>query len=128
MTLRALLACVLTLLMTGVPMSASSQTPPEDWHAVAEGLPPQALVSVRLVDGTRVQGYLMDVTADTIVVQPKTRLRVAPRTIDLASVRSLAPAKMGASPGARVVKLVGAVSLVIVVAGTVILVAALRSL
>ena len=114
MTLRSLLACVLVLLMTGIPLPASAQTAPTDWHAVAEALPPRALVAVRLVDGTRVQGYLMDVTADTIVVQPKTRLRVAPRSLDIASIRSLAPSKAGLSPGSRVAGVVAGIGLAFV--------------
>jgi len=121
MTLRSLLACVLILLMAAVPVPASAQTSPSNWHAVAAGLPPQALVTVQLVDGTRVQGYLTDVTDSTIVVQPRTRLRVAPRTLDISSIRSLAPVKAGTSPGGKVVKVIGGVGMTFAAIGFVML-------
>ena len=109
MTLRALLAQLLILLLVTLPLSAEQE--PTDWHALAESLPPQALVTVRLIDGTRLQGYLLDVTDDTIVVQPKTRLRVEPRTIETASIRSLAPAKASSSPARKVVMVISGVTL-----------------
>lgn len=109
MTLRTWLASALTLLMAGVPVPVAAQAPSTDWHAAAFALPPQAFVTVRLTDGSKVQGYLMELTDDGIVVQPRTRRRVAPRTIDGGDISSLTLAKEPRSPGKTVAMVVGGV-------------------
>lgn len=80
---------------------------------MAEGLPPQFLVTVRLADGTRLKGRLMELTADTLVIQRKTRLRVSPTVVNAAAVRSVSSDKEGASPGRKVVMVIGGIGLAV---------------
>lgn len=110
MTLRAVLASVLIVLTALVPMPVCAQEPPAAWRLVVDSLPPQAMVTVRLADGTRVKGRLMEVTMDTLVIQRQTRLRVAPTVLDAEDVRSVSYAKEGTSPGGKVVMVLGGIA------------------
>src|SRR5882672_9977145 len=88
-------------------MGQPRQEPPNPWRAFAERLEPGAVVRVRLKDGREVTGRVIQVTADTLRVEPETRIRVPIRDFRFSDIQSLARGKEGMSPGKQVLIGVG---------------------
>jgi len=101
-------AVSLGLALAGSPLSAQSPTTEvEAWRALAQSLEPAATVVVQLKDGTRIQGTLLQQSEDALVLKPRTRVPVPPRTIAFTDVDSIARKKVGWSPGAKVLTGIG---------------------
>lgn len=113
MNLRSIVACVLAGVITA--SSAQAQSRPDDWRSYAERLGPRSLVTVRLLNGARVQGHIIQVTDGEVSVLPKTRIPVPVRHLALADVQSIEVQREGLSPGAKVLAGVGAAGGVLLV-------------
>jgi hypothetical protein len=102
---RSLAVCVLVALLA--PRSAGAQNQSNPWYSFAQRLPLNAFVVVHLIDGTTVEGHLIQVTPDSISALPKTRLPVPVREVVFADVQSIEVRREGMSPGAAVLTGVG---------------------
>ena len=108
MSLRSFVVMLLVVLVA-CP-AAHAQDRSDLWRAYAAKLPAQTTVAVQLKNGGTVQGQIVQVTADRIVVLRKTRLPVPPEEFALDDIQSIEARKDGWSPGAKVLASVGAVS------------------
>ena len=115
MTIRNLVIVVLIMLLAGAPPVEAQQAVGESdvLRVLAEALGPGALVTVRLKDGSRVRGTLLQVSTADLLIQQNTRIKVAPRTLPLAEIQSIERRKEGPSPGAKVLAGAGIAALVI---------------
>jgi hypothetical protein len=122
---RSILAGVLALALT--TSSLSAQQPPNEaqsWRALSASLEPAAMVSVRLKDGKRVVGTVLEHSEQSLVLKPHTRVPVPARAIAFSEIESIERKKIGWSPGAKVLLGVG-VSLGVLMLGTLLAYAAL---
>jgi len=85
-----IIAVLLVSLLAG-PMSSFAQgvNEPEIWRGFAEKLTPGTTLKVRLATGERFKATLLQVSAESMTVQAKTRVPVAPQLVRFADVRSL---------------------------------------
>jgi hypothetical protein len=106
------LALVMSILIT--PLVAAAQSvgarDADRWHDMAVRLEPAALVSVRLKDGSRLKGTVIDVDDASLALLPKTRIPVEARDIRFEDVASIERTREGLNPGTKVV--IGAASVV----------------
>ena len=108
----AIVYLLVALLAVPTAPAAGAQAPaPRDsadaWRALAERLQPGAPVDIHLKDGTRVQGQLVQVTADAVSVKPRTRIAVPIRDIPFSTIDQIEMRRPGMSPGAKVLIGVG---------------------
>lgn len=113
MSLRSFVVALLAVLVA-CP-AAHAQDRSDRWRAYAARVPPEAIVAVQLKNGRTVQGHVVQVSADRIVILRKTRLPVPAEEFAFDDVESIEARKDGWSPGAKVLAGVGSVSAVIVV-------------
>ena len=101
----------LLVVLIAAPAAGAQPPAPRDpadaWRALAERLQPGAPVDIHLKDGTRVQGQLVQVTADAVSVKPRTRIAVPIRDIPFATIDQIEMRRPGMSPGAKVLIGVG---------------------
>jgi len=122
---RSILATVLALALASSSVGAQ-QLPNEaqSWRTLAASLEPAAMVSVRLKDGTRVVGTVLEHSEDSLVLKPHKRVPAPARAIAYTEIDSIERKKIGWSPGAKVLLATG-VSVGIVLFGTLLAYAAL---
>jgi hypothetical protein len=72
------------------------------WRNFAERLETGAFVTVRLKNGSRIKGHLIQVSPDGLQVKPKTRISVPIRMVPLDAIESIERERQGMSPGAKV--------------------------
>jgi hypothetical protein len=81
---------VLLVATLGVPVPLMAQVnEPEIWRGFAEKLQPGTTLKVRLGNGQRFRATLLQVSADAMTLQPRTRVPVAPQLVRFADVRAL---------------------------------------
>jgi len=81
---------VLLVATLGVPVPLMAQVnEPEIWRGLAEKLQPGTTLKVRLGNGQRFRATLLQVSADAMTLQPRTRVPVAPQLVRFADVRAL---------------------------------------
>jgi hypothetical protein len=106
MTTRAVSGFLVILFASQVALAGAGQQSTADTEAVmrryAERLAPGSAVSVRTKDGERFTATLVDVTADAVLVKPRTRLPEPIRAIPFASLDMLEPKTDGMSVGRAV--------------------------
>ena len=94
---RRLRSCVLAL---AAPARAEQ---PRDWQRLAATLQPGTRLEVHLTDGSHVDGTLVVQDAEVLVVNPRTRIPVAPWRVAYAEIQSIdVKQRDGLSPGAKV--------------------------
>jgi hypothetical protein len=122
---RSILATALVLALTSSSLAAQQPlNEAQSWRALAGGLEPAAMVSVRLKDGKRVVGTVVDHSEDALILKPRTRVPVPARAIAFTDIDSIERKHLGWSPGAKV--LLGAgVGFGVLMIGTLIAYAAL---
>jgi hypothetical protein len=98
-TLRRLTVAMLFLALAA-PAGAQA---PGDWQRMAAALQPGTRIELHLTDGTRVQGTLVVQDADALVVNPRTRIPVAPWRVGYSEIQSLDVKPKGTlTPGTKV--------------------------
>src|SRR5258707_13485181 len=105
---RSILAALVALALT--TSSLSAQQPPNEaqsWRTLAASLEPAATVTVRLKDGKRVVGTVLEHSEQSLVLKPRTRVPVPARAIAFSEIESIELKKIGCSPGAKVLLGVG---------------------
>jgi hypothetical protein len=107
MSFRTLIVIALVVVFAASPSHAQGRS--DLWRDYAHRLPANAFVSVELGNGKSIQGHIVRVTEDTLVVLPKTRIAVPARTIAFDDVQSIESRAESMSPGAKVLIGVGSV-------------------
>jgi hypothetical protein len=105
---RSILATVLALALISPALGA--QQPPNEaqsWRTLAASLEPAAIVSVRLKDGKRIVGTVLEHSEESLVLKPRTRVPVPARAIAFRDIDSIERKHVGWSPGAKVLLGVG---------------------
>ena len=99
-TLNRLTAALLVLSLAA-PAAAQGAG---DFARLASSLQAGARVELALADGTRIEGTVLGQEGDILVVNPKTRIPVAPWRIGYAEIRSLdvKSPREGMRPGTKV--------------------------
>jgi hypothetical protein len=111
MALKTMLTHMLVLALATSPVTAQErQDPLNHWRAFAEQLPPGALVTVHLRSGERVEGHVIEVTAEALHLNPKTRVAVPFRALRFDAIESIDRRKEGMSAGAKVLIWTGIVA------------------
>jgi hypothetical protein len=106
--LRSISAILLIVaLTTSSPAAQQPTDEAQSWRALAAALEPAAMVSIRLKDGKRIVGTILDHSDDSLVVKPRTRVPVAARAIAFSDIESIERKKVGMTPGAKVLLGVG---------------------
>ena len=105
--LRTHITCgALVVVMLSVPSLAQAQRPaPDDaerWYALVTQLEPEALVSVRLKDGTRMKGTVVAADPAAFMLLPRTRIPVAARDLRYEDIASIERSRRGMNAGAKV--------------------------
>jgi hypothetical protein len=105
---RSISAVFLIVALTTTSLAAQQPTDEaRSWRTLAATLEPAAMVSIRLKDGKRIVGTILDHSDDSLVLKPRTRVPVAARAIAFSDIESIERKKIGISPGAKVLIGVG---------------------
>ena len=108
MHLKSIVIHLLVLLMAAPSaMATQRRESPDVWRAFAEKLEAGAFVSVRLQNGAKVKGHLIQVAGDTLRIKPKTRIPVPIRDLPFAEIESIQRQRESLSPGVKVLMGVG---------------------
>ncbi len=103
---RVVSALVALVLVIGPQAALARPVQPEEpelWQTFIERLPPAAFVSVRLKDGKRLEGTVLEAGRSEFIIKPHTRIPVAARGIAYTDVSSVDMKKRPMSPGRKVV-------------------------
>ena len=90
-----------------VSQRAAAPNEAQSWRTLAASLEPAATVTVRLKDGKRVVGTVLEHSEQSLVLKPRTRVPVPARAIAFSEIESIERKKIGWSPGAKVLLGVG---------------------
>jgi len=108
MVIRALRRTTIAIMVLALAAPARAEQP-RDWQRLAATLQPGTRLEVHLPDGTHVDGTLVIQDAEVLVVNPRTRIPVAPWRIAYAEIQSIdVKHREGLSPGAKVLVGIGA--------------------
>jgi len=108
MVIRALRRTTIAIMVLALAAPARAEQP-RDWQRLAATLQPGTRLEVHLTDGTHVDGTLVIQDAEVLVVNPRTRIPVAPWRIAYAEIQSIdVKHREGSSPGAKVLVGIGA--------------------
>ena len=99
---RSISAVLLIAALTSSSLAAQQPTDEvQAWRTLVATLEPAAMVSIRLQNGQHVVGTILDHSADSLVLKPRTRVPVALRAIAFSDIESIERKKVGLSPGAK---------------------------
>jgi hypothetical protein len=104
---RTLRALTIAALVAALAAPAGAQDA-RDWQRMVGELKAGTRIELYLEDGTRVQGTLVTHDVDVLVLNPRTRIPVAPWRVAYSEIRSIDVKRDGAmSPGTKVLVGVG---------------------
>ncbi len=99
-------------LAPAVALAQPAATPePELWRAMLERLPPGSLIAVRLRDGARTKGTVLQVGTDRFTFKPRTRIPVPAYDVAFVEVSTIERQKPSMSPAKKVLLGVGIAAL-----------------
>ena len=102
MVMRTARATTIAVLVLALAAPARAEQP-RDWQRLAATLQPGTRLEVHLTDGSHVDGTLVVQDAEVLVVNPRTRIPVAPWRVAYAEIQSIdVKQRDGLSPGAKV--------------------------
>ena len=93
--------------LVAAPAIAQPQDSAAMWRTFAERLDVGAPIRVRTTDGKSVEAHLVQVTADAVRVNPKTRRPIPVREIPFSAIQKIERRSEGWSAGAKVLLGVG---------------------
>ncbi|HEV8397409.1 MAG TPA: hypothetical protein VGQ37_24160 [Vicinamibacterales bacterium] len=101
---------VLTIVALTLALAAPARAQePGDWRQMTAALQPGTRLELHLKDGSHVDGRLVVQDADVLVVNPRTRIPVAPWRVSYSEIDSIEiHRREGLSPGAKVLLGLGA--------------------
>lgn len=80
---------LVALLVVPPHLCAQAVAGPDVWRTFIERLEPGTTLKVRLKSGPRFRATLLQVSADAMIVQPKTRAAVPPQQVSIADIETL---------------------------------------
>lgn len=86
---------VSTIATTAAAQSVAAPVEPAVWRTFAASLPAGALVKMRLQTGERFTATLIEVQAEALLLQPKTRASVPPQSVRYTSIVAMEQAERG---------------------------------
>jgi len=102
MVMRTARATTIAVLVLALAVPARAEQP-RDWQRLAATLPSGTRLELHLTDGSHVDGTLVVQDAEVLVVNPRTRIPVAPWRVAYAEIQSIdVKQRDGLSPGAKV--------------------------
>jgi hypothetical protein len=102
MVMRTLRGTTIAVMVLALAAPARAEQP-RDWQRLAATLQPGTRLEVHLTDGSHVDGTLVVQDAEVLVVNPRTRIPVAPWRVAYAEIQSIdVKQRDGLSPGAKV--------------------------
>ena len=102
MIMRTLRGTTIAVIVLALATPARAEQP-RDWQRLAATLQPGTRLEVHLADGSHVDGTLVVQDAEVLVVNPRTRIPVAPWRVAYAEIQSIdVKHRDGLSPGAKV--------------------------
>lgn len=84
------------------------QRDPEDWRRYITNLPIGTKLTIDLADGVRLNGNILSVEQDALIMQPRTRLPSPPRRVPFDTIVALAPQSESLNAGKAIA--IGAVA------------------
>ena len=88
--IASVVACALVALLAVPPLvRAQAVAGPEIWRAFTERVQPGKTLKIRLKGGQRFKATLLQVSAEALTVQPKTRAAVPPQRIPFEHVETI---------------------------------------
>ena len=104
MTRTSLIALTLVALLCATTHAQPQPSQePAAWQAMAATLPAGAFVEIRLKDGRRFRGAVLERGAEALIFKPKTRVPVPAAEIAFRDIDSIEARTPGMSPGKKVV-------------------------
>jgi hypothetical protein len=103
MTRTAVIVLLVVTLAASPLLAQQPSNETQAWRDVATAFGPSEMIAIRLKDGRHVDGTLLQISEDTLVVKPRTRVPVPARTIEFSTIDSIERKDVGWSPGATVV-------------------------
>jgi len=108
MVMRTRRAATIVIMVLALAVAPARAAQPGDWQRLAATLPPGTRLEVHLTDGSHVDGTLVAQDAEVLVVNPRTRIPVAPWRVAYAEIQSIdVKQRDGLSPGAKVLVGIG---------------------
>jgi hypothetical protein len=102
MVMRTLRRTAIAIIVLALAAPARAEQA-RDWQRLAATLPPGTRLEVHLTDGSHVDGTLVVQDAEVLVVNPRTRIPVAPWRVAYTEIQSIdVKPRGGLSPGAKV--------------------------
>jgi hypothetical protein len=100
---------LLTALLVLALVAPAAAQEPRDFTELAASLQPGARVELHLTDGSRIEGTVLGQDAGLLIVNPHTRIQVAPWRIGYSEIRSLdvKPLRDSMRPGTKVLLGIG---------------------
>ena len=99
---RTLRLVTIALLTTALAAPARAQEA-RDWQQLSATLRPGSRLELHLKDGSHVDGTLVAQDAELVVINPRTRIPVAPWRVPFSEIQSIdVKRRDGLSPGAKV--------------------------
>jgi hypothetical protein len=86
---RLIVSTLVVLLAAPRVMVAQEAIAPDIWRTFTERLEPGKTLKVRLRNGQRFKATLLQVSADTMTIQPKTRAAVPPQRVAFTDIETL---------------------------------------
>ena len=98
-----LVVCATLMALVAAPVRAQDRAlEAQAWQSLVATLQPGTLIEIRLTNGTRFKGTLMQREPDRLTVKPRTRVPVPARDVAIADVEAIELAKVGMSPAKKV--------------------------
>ena len=84
------------------------QRDPEDWRRYIANMPIGTKLTIDLADGARLNGNILSVEQDALIMQPRTRMPSPPKRVPFDTIVALAPQSEGLNAGRAIA--IGAVA------------------
>ena len=88
-TQSIVITVLVVLLVAPSAMAAHRQESPEVWKGYTQKLEAGAFLQVRMKDGTKVKGYFIPSSGETLRLKPKTRIPVPIRDFQFSEIESI---------------------------------------
>ena len=106
---RMMNGCLAAALIAMLAAPAAAQEASRDWQTLASSLKPGTRIELDLADGTHIEGTVLGQEGQGLVINPKTRIPVAPWRIGYSEIRSIEMknGRQGMPPGTKVLLGIG---------------------
>ena len=98
-----IVVCATLLAILAAPLGAQERAlEAQAWQSMIAALQPGTLIEIRMKNGTRFKGTLVQHELDRLTVKPRTRVPVPAREVAIADVEAIEITRVGMSPAKKV--------------------------